>query len=89
MQSGQKIGSGKQSSIRLNETTLEETNKYKYLGEIINSKANQKDHIEELKGKVHAAVQKIFTETSHKDFKGIKMRAIWQLVDTCVIPIIT
>ena len=33
------------------ESQLEETNKYKYLGEIINNKGNLKDHLEELRGK--------------------------------------
>ncbi len=84
-----RIGRGAQAKIELNNTILEETNKYKYLGEIINNKANLKDHIEELKGKVYAATQKIFTETGHKEFKGIRKRAIWQLVDTCIIPIMT
>ena len=65
------------------------TTKYKYLGETINTKAILKDHINELKGKVSATVQKIMIETGDNEFKGIKMRAIWELVETSIIPIIT
>ncbi len=84
-----KIGPGRKSKIILNNKELEETTNYKYLGEIINNKANLKDHIEELKGKAEAAKQKIFTETGNSEFKGIKMQAIWQLLDASIIPIIT
>ena len=48
-----KIGHGQAANIELYGTHLEETDKYKYLGEI-NHKANLKDHIEELKGKIYA-----------------------------------
>ncbi len=84
-----RIGKGPKATIYLNDQPLEETNKYKYLGETINNKANLKDHISELKGKVAATVQKIMIETGNKEFKGIKMRAIWELVETSIIPIIT
>ncbi len=84
-----RIGRGKQAKIMLNGQALEETTKYKYLGEIINNKANLKDHIEELKGKVQAAKQKIFTETGNREFKEMRMQAIWLLIDTTIIPILT
>ncbi len=84
-----KIGRGKSADIILNSTKLEESTKYKYLGEIINNRANLKDHIQELKGKTQAAVQKIYMETGNKEFKGIKMQAIWQLIEASIIPIIT
>ncbi len=84
-----RIGNGPKADISLNNTQLEETNKYKYLGEIINNKGSLKDHLEELRGKTHAAVQKILIETGDKEFKGIKMRAIWELIETSIIPIIT
>ncbi len=84
-----KIGRGPKSQIKLNDQILEETPAYKYLGEQINSKANLDDHLKEVEGKVIAATQKILTETGHKEFKGMKMRAIWELVETTIIPIIT
>ncbi len=83
-----RIGRGKQANIMLNGQSLEKTTKYKYLGEIINNKANLKDHIEELKGKVQAAKQKIFTETGNRKFKEMRMQAIWLLIDTTIIPIL-
>ncbi len=66
-----RIGQGAQAKIELNNIIVEETNKYKHQREIINNKANLKNHIEEHKGKVYAAAKRIFTETGHKDFKGI------------------
>ena len=60
-----RIGKGPVASINLNDQPLEETTKYKYLGETINNKANLRDHINELKGKVAATVQKIMTETGN------------------------
>ncbi len=84
-----RIGNGPKAEVQLNDQPLEETTKYKYLGETINNKGNLKDHINELKGKITAAVQKILIETGDKEFKGIKMRAIWELVETSIIPIIT
>ena len=34
-------------------------------------------------------MRNIITETGNKEFKGMKMEAIWQLFDATVIPIIT
>ncbi len=84
-----KIGPGKQSQIKLGTNTLEETTEYKYLGEIFNNKATNTNHIEAIKGKVNGAYNNITMWTSNKEFKGIKMKAIWKLVDTCIIPIMT
>ena len=38
---------------------------------------------------MYAATQKILLETGNKEFKGIKMRAIWELAETTIIPILT
>ena len=51
---------------------------------MINSKGNLAAHIKE-----QAATQTIMSETGNKEFKGIKMEAIWQLVDSIIIPILT
>ena len=59
-----RIGEGPKGDIYLSNKQLEEKNKYKYHGEIINNKGNIKDHIDELRGKRPAAVQKILIETA-------------------------
>ena len=84
-----KIGKGPSSRLTLNGQTLEEVEAYKYLGEMINNKGNLSTHIKELEKKVQAATQHIITETGNKEFKGIKMEAVWQLVDSIIIPILT
>ncbi len=84
-----RIGGGKPTKIKLGDSILEETDKYKYLGEVINKKGNSQDHIQAIKGKTNAAYSNIATITGNKEFKGIKMKAIWKLVDTCIIPIMT
>ena len=40
-----KIGPGSKSTITLNNTTLEEVPKYKYLGKIHKSKGNLEEHL--------------------------------------------
>ena len=61
----------------------------KYLREIINDKGNIIDHLNEIERTVNAATQNIMIETGNKEFKGIKMKAIWQLIESVIIPIIT
>ena len=75
-----KIGPGQKSKITLNNTTLEEVPKYKYLGKIYNSKGNLEEHLKETESKVTAAMQKILSETGDKEFKGMRMKAIWQCI---------
>ena len=82
-------GRGPKSSLVLNGTTLEEVPTYKYLGDMINNKGDLTAHIKEIEGKVIAATQRILTETGNKEFKGMKMQAIWQLTDAVIIPNIT
>ena len=84
-----KRGKGKTSSLTLNGETLEEVPTYKYLGEIINNKGNLTDHIAEIERKVRGATDSVIAETGNKEFKGIKMQAIWQMVDAIIIPIMT
>ena len=85
-----KIGpSKKMPTIKLGEMTLEYTNKYKYLGETLNEKANLETHIQEVKGKVEAAYQTILSIAGNKQFKNIQMETIWTMVEACIIPIIT
>ena len=84
-----KIGKGKKSSLTLNGEILEEVRTYKYLEETIHNKGNLADHISEIERKLKGAIASIMAETGNKEFKGIKMNAIWQMVDAIVIPIIT
>ena len=78
---------GKKS--KLNGDVLEEVPTYKYLGETINNKGNLFDHIKEVESKIRGATSKIIAETGNKEFKGIKMKAVWQMVDAIIIPIMT
>ena len=84
-----KMGSSVQTELKLGDMEIEETDKYKYLCEIINNKGNLEDHIQMLEGKVEAAYQTILHIAKDKNFKGLKMAIIWKLVETCIIPIIT
>ena len=56
--------------LKLGDTTLEYTNKYKYLGETLNHKSNMEDQIKEIRKKTEAAFQTILTVAGDKDFKG-------------------
>ena len=84
-----KIGKGPKSNIFLNNQVLEEVETYKYLGEVFNNKGNMEAHIKAIEGKIHAATQNIITEMGNKEFKGMKMQAIWQMVEATIIPILT
>ena len=82
-------GKGRKGTLKLNGEVLEEVPSYKDLGEIINSKGNLSDHIAEVARKIKGATTRIIAEAGNKEFKGIKMKAIWQLVDSIIIPILT
>ena len=85
-----KIGRSKNKpKLHLGDMPIDNTNKYKYLGEVINSKLNLDDHISQMKGKVEAAYQTVLAITEDRHFKHIKMKAVWKLVNTCILPIIT
>ena len=76
-------------TLKLGNQTLEETSKYTYLGEINNQRMNMKDQIKAIEGKVEAAYQTLIAVAEDREFKKIKMQAIWVLVNTCIMPIIT
>ena len=46
-------------------------------------------HIEAIETEIHTATQNIITETGNKELKGLKMQAIWQLLDAIIVAIIT
>ena len=50
---------------------------------------NMTNQITAIGGKVEAAYQTLITVAEDREFKNIKMQAIWTLVQTCIIPIIT
>ena len=75
--------------LKIGNKSIEETDKYQYLGEINNKNMNLSDQIKRIEGKVEAAFQTILTVTEDRDFKGIKMESIWKLINACIIPIIT
>ena len=66
-----------------------ETDKHTYLGEVNNKRMNLKDQIVHIERKVEAAYQSLIAVAEDREFRGIKMEAIWRLVNTCITPIIT
>ena len=86
----QHIGRKKEKiELEIDGKPIDETDKYTYLGEVINKNMNLKDHIKNIGGKVEAAYQTIIAIAEDQNFKNIKMSCIWKLVKTCIIPIIT
>ena len=81
-------GKVRKNSLKLNGEVPEKLTTYKCLGEVINNKGNLADHISEIEKKTWKATSKILAETGNKEFKGIKMKAIWQMVDGILTPII-
>jgi hypothetical protein len=85
-----KIGKkGDKPNFKLGPMTLQYTDKYKYLGQVNNGKNNADHHIEETKGKSEAAFQTSQMIAGNSNFNGIEMEAFWEMIETCVIPIIT
>ena len=78
-----------EKTITMGDVKLEPTEKYKYLGEIINNRQNVKDQIEETRKKAEGALQTILTIAGDPTLKNIEMEVVWKLVETCIIPIIT
>ena len=68
---------------------MKKQEKYVYLGEANNKLMNLKDQLKSIEGKVEAAYQTIVAIAEDPNFKNIKMKCIWKLVKTCIIPIIT
>ena len=78
----------KESKI-MGEMMLEETAKYKYLGELITKRGTLIPQIEEAERKAQATLQTILTIAGDPTMKGIQMDTMWKLVETCIIPTIT
>ena len=74
--------------FKIGDITLEYTEKYKYLGEVINSKNNLENQIEELEKKIEGAYQTILKVAKDRVFKNIEMETIWKLLETSIQAII-
>ena len=85
-----KIGGGKaKPEFKLGNMILEYCDKYKYLGLIQNAKNNMKDHIVNMKSKVEGAYQTILSIAGNRQFKEMEMKAIWELIESTIVAIIT
>jgi hypothetical protein len=80
---------GEKIAFKLGERTLEYTDKYKYLGQMSNEKKNADDHLKDTKSKSEAAFQIAQIIAGNHNFNGIEMETFWELIETCVIPVIT
>ena len=69
----------------LNEQPLKERNNYKHLGEKLRKRINLQEYINELEGKLIVAVQKALVDTRDRVINSIKLKAIWVMVDICII----
>lgn len=68
---------------------IDYTKKYRYLGYVFNEKANLSEHISTVKSKSEIAYQTIISLLGNREFGNIRMTAVWKLLETCVIPVIT
>ena len=78
-----------QPKFTLGQMQVVATEKYKYLGEMVNEKLNLKDQVKQIEGKVEAAYQAMLVIAGDCHFKNIHMETFWKLVSACIIPIIT
>ena len=73
----------------IDDIKLKQTEKYKYLGYMQNSKNNNEDQIKITKGRVEAAYQNMMTLAENSTFNKIEMETIWTIIQACILPIIT
>ena len=69
--------------------TLGYCERYKYLGIFFSCKNNMEEHIKETKRKTEAAFNTAMAIAGSTNLKNIELKVIWELVDVCIIPIIT
>ena len=77
-----KIGKGETKVFQLDEAPLDNTDKCKYLGLTVNSQNNLNDHIPQVKGKVEASYQNVLAIVDDNNFKGLRMKPIWKLIES-------
>ena len=83
------IGTTTKPQLNLGSMNLEQTNTYKYLGELITNNKSMENHINEARRKAEAAYHTILTIAADPQLRGIQMETIWKLIETCIVPIIT
>ena len=73
-------------NFKLGQMPLQKTDKYKYLGVILNNKGNLSDHLKQVKGKCEATTQTILDVARNRQLRGREMQTILKLHETCTIP---
>ena len=68
---------------------LDQTNKYKYLGYMMNNKNNNEEQIKSIQGRTEAAYQNMMALTGNLTFSQIEMETMWTVMEACIIPTIT
>ena len=63
--------------------------KYKYLGVMFSSKNNMDEHLKETKKKVEAAYNTAMAIAGSTDLKNVELKVIWEMIEICILPIIT
>jgi hypothetical protein len=77
------------TKFTMDKMNIDPTANYKYLGVKFNNKMNLKDHIAGIKCKMEGAYQTLIAIAEDNNLRGIQMRSIWNLIRTCIEPIIT
>ena len=75
--------------FKLGDMKLGYCEKYKYLGTTFSNENNMDEHIKDSKRKVEAAYNTAMAIAGSVNFKNIEMRVIWELMETCILPIMT
>ena len=78
-----------QTDFHLGQMNLGYCDKYKYLGVIFTNKNNMDEHIKEIKKKSEAAFNTAMAIAGSTDLKNMELKVIWELIETCILPIIT
>ena len=73
-------------NFKLGQMPLQKTDKYKYLGVILNNKGNLSDHLKQVKRKCEATTQTILDVARNRQLRGREMQTILKLHETCTIP---
>ena len=76
-------------SYKIGDMKLDQTNKYRYLGYMMNNKNNNEEQIKSIKGRTEAAYQNMMALTGNSTFSQIEMETIWTVMEACIIPTLT
>ena len=83
------IGTRKKPDLHLGDMKLEHVTNYKYLGELLDDKMKLETHLDKVRTKTEGTYQMILSLAYDPYFNDIEMETIWELVETCVISVIT